>query len=174
MRRAWLVMLVMAACEPLEGDDLPGQLASVTVTSLSDDCSPLRFVGDAGVQFYGTRPDGGVVFTMSQRAQFSSASDDGGLVESVQRQTAPFIGDGRTNVASGDACVGVFSAWRVDAPFVLRNPQEWPGADACPAGPGWLPRMPCTSERVFTFTPISECNLKCVTISAAGEVTCDC
>lgn len=172
MRRLWVVML-LTACEPIE-DALPGKLAQLTVTTARDDCSPVRFTGDAGLQFFGVRPDGGVVFTISQRAQYSSARDDGGVVEGVQRQSAPFVGDGRSNAASGDACVGTFSAWRVDGDFVLRNAQEWPGLQDCTTGPAWLPRQPCTSERVFTFTPVSDCNLECVRLSASGEVSCEC
>jgi hypothetical protein len=160
-------------CEPVE-EDLPGHLAQLSVTTRVDDCVPARFTGDAGVQFFGLRADGGAVFTVSQLAQYSSNVDDGGLVESVQRQTAPFPGNGATSVGSTDACSGTFSAWVLEGANLLSIRQTWPGRDACTTGPGWLPQSPCTSERVFTFTPSSECNVKCVRISAAGEVSCGC
>jgi hypothetical protein len=167
-------LLLVAACDPVE-EDLPGQLAQVTVTGLGDNCAPSRFVGDAGTQFFGVRGDGGLVFTLAQRAHYSSDRDDGGVVESVQRQTFPTVGDGRVAVGSeGEPCVGTFSAWRSDGGLTLSITQGWPGADGCPSGPRWLPSTACTSQREFTFTPVGDCNLRCVRITAAGEVSCGC
>lgn len=171
----FLTLLVLCVgCEP-EGEDLPGHLALVSVSTRGDDCTPRRFSGDAGVQFFAVRSDGGAVFTMSQLAQFSSVEDDGGLVESVQRQTVPFPGNGTSGVGVGDQnCIGTFSAWAIDGENLLSLPQTWPGSSTCPSGPGWLPSNACSSDRLFTFTPISDCTLRCVRISASGEVTCGC
>ncbi|MFT3708331.1 MAG: hypothetical protein QM817_11820 [Archangium sp.] len=168
-----LVLVVCLGCETQE--DLPGHLALLSVSTQGDDCTPRRFSGDAGIQFFAVRPDGGAVFTVSQLAQFSSVDDDGGLVESVQRQSVPFPGEGSWAVGNGDQnCVGTFAAWAINSENMLTLPQSWPGLSACPSGPEWIPQDPCVSNRFFTFTPVSECNLRCVRISALGEVTCGC
>ncbi len=172
MRNLLPLLLLLPACQDPIDENLAGKLVRVEVTSSLDECRPARFTGDAGVQFFGVRPDGGVVFTISQQAQFGPMVD-GGVLESVQRQILPTPGNGRTNVASGDACVGTFSAW-VQLDGGLENAQEWPGIKDCPAGPIWLPVEPCRSTRSFSMTELGDCQLRCVIISAAGEISCDC
>lgn len=177
-RRLAIVLVLAAACsDPIE-ESVPGFLGRVTVTTAADDCSPPRFEGDGGVQFYGVRQDGGVVFTLSQDSIFGPLSD-GGALESVQRQSFPSPGDGAANVGVTDdgsvdpACAGIFTRWvPIDGGF--SNDQEIPGVNKCPSGPLWLPAKPCTTSRTFTFTPLSECDLKCLRVSASLEVTCEC
>jgi hypothetical protein len=172
MRRL-LFLLTLCGCEAPVEDDVAGQLVQMTVSRVSDDCLPARVIGDAGVQFFGVRDDGGIAFTVGQETQFGP-SLDGGVLESVQRQTIPFANGGRGTVGAEAECVGTFSAWVFEPPATLRNVQTFPGVDKCISGPSWLPKSQCTVEREFTFTPISDCRSKCVTITAAGEVSCGC
>ncbi|MFO0600400.1 MAG: hypothetical protein U0228_34145 [Myxococcaceae bacterium] len=164
--------VVLLGCEPTT-ERLPGHLALVEVVTTSDDCSPRRFSGDAGQQFFGVRDDGGVVFTISQLAQYGPARD-GGVLEGSGRQAIPVIAPVNMSVAAGDACVGRFGSWVLDGPTSLTITQTWPGISDCTAGPTWLPAAPCTSVRTFSFTALSDCRLECVTLSASLEVSCSC
>ena len=163
------LLLLLTACDAVE-DDLPGKLVQVEVTTQATDCTPARFTGDAGQQFFGERKDGGLVFTMGQQAQYGPTLD-GGTLESVQRQLVP--SSGRSAVGNGPGCEGSFSAWeRTGTGFRLI--QQWPGADTCPTGPLWLPLRACTSTRLYQFTDLGTCQLRCVRISLSGEIDCAC
>lgn len=173
MRRHLLLLAALTACEAPVEDDVAGHLVQLSVSRVSDDCLPARDVGDAGVQFFAVRDDGGVAFTVAQQTQFGPMID-GGLLESVQRQAIPATNGGKSTVGAEAECAGTFSAWVFEPPSTLRNVQSFPGFDKCVSGPSWLPKTACTVERLFTFTAISECRSKCVTITAAGEVSCGC
>lgn len=167
-----LLLALLAGCVESTEDDLAGALVRVDVVAETDTCALPRFTGDAGVQFFGQRADGGFVFTIGQQAQFGPTLD-GGSLESVQRQLIPSPNAGRASVGAEADCVGSFSAWeRTDAG--LRLSQEWPGQDTCPSGPVYLPTKPCTSTRGYLFTEVGACQLRCVRISAKGEVDCEC
>lgn len=167
-----LLLTLLAGCVDATEENLWGSLVRVDVVTTADTCTLPRFTGDAGVQFFGQRPDGGFVFTIAQQAQFGPTWD-GGSLESVQRQLIPAPNNGRATVGSESGCEGSFSAWeRTDAGLKLS--QGWPGQDTCASGPVWLPTKPCDSTREYRFTEVGSCQLRCVVISAKGEVTCDC
>jgi hypothetical protein len=169
----WLVPLfLLMACIDSTEDDLAGVLVRVDVVTVDDPCNLPRFTGDAGVQYFGERPSGQLVFTMSQQAQFGPLLD-GGTLESVQRQVIPSPDAGRANVGEGTGCEGSFSRWeRTDGGLLLK--QELPGVDSCEAGPRWLPFFGCTVTREFRFTEVGTCQLRCVQLSSKGEVDCGC
>ncbi len=171
MRILLAVGLLLLSCDAVE-EDLPGKLVRVEVTTQSTDCIPARFSGDAGVQFVGERDDGGLVFTMGQNVQYGPTID-GGALESVQRQLVPSPNNGDATVGEGDGCAGSFSAWERTVDGVSLS-QTWPGATTCPSGPIWLPSKACTSTRLYTFTEVGTCQLRCVRISTSGEVDCSC
>lgn len=172
MPRYLVLLSVLAGCVDSTEEDLAGTLVRVEVVTESDTCTLPRFSGDAGVQFFGERADGGLVFTMAQQAQFGPRLD-GGSLESVQRQLIPAPNAGRASVGAEAGCVGSFSSWeRTDGG--LRLSQEWPGQDTCPSGPLYLPTTPCTSTRGYLFTEVGSCQLRCVRISEKGEVDCGC
>ncbi len=164
-----LAVVLLTACDAIE-DDLPGKLVQVEVRTQFTDCTPPRFTGDAGRQFFGERQDGGLVFTMAEQAQYGP-THDGGTLESVQRQLVPSTG--RAIVGEGNGCEGAFSLWERTTTG-LRLIQEWPGADTCPTGPLWLPQKACTSTRLYFFTDLGTCQLRCVRISSRGEIDCKC
>lgn len=170
--RLLIPLLLLAGCVDATEEDLPGKLVRVEVLTSADACRPARFSGDAGVQFFGERPDGGLVFTMGQQAQFGP-TPDGGSLESVQRQLIPAPNAGRATVGDEPGCEGSFSAWERTSDGLSLS-QEWPGQDTCPSGPVWLPFKACTSTRGYVFTEVGTCQLRCVRISARGEVDCTC
>jgi hypothetical protein len=162
-----LFLLLSACSDPIE-ENLAGKLVQVEVVATSDTCLPARFVGDAGVQFFGQREDGGYLFTMSRNAQLGP-NEDGGFVESVDRQQVPPQND----LAPLSACNAQLSNWtRSDAGFDLS--QAFPGVKSCVNGPLWLPSKDCESNRSFLMTELGDCQLKCVHLSVSGEVTCSC
>jgi hypothetical protein len=163
-----LLVLGLAGCnDPIE-ESLPGKLVQVQVIGVSDDCVPARFVGDAGVQFFGQRADGSFLFTMARQAQFGP-TEDGGVVESVERQQVP----PQNGLEPQSACGALLSNWtRADAGFDLV--QEFPGVKDCVNGPLWIPTKACTAQRSFVMTELSDCDLKCVQLSVRGEVSCGC
>ena len=108
--RLLIPLLFLAGCVDTTEDNLSGKLVRVEVVTSSDDCLPARFSGDAGLQFFGEREDGGVAFTMGQNAQYGPAPD-GGLVQSVQQQLLPPANNGRAVVGRESGCEGSFSAW---------------------------------------------------------------
>ena len=176
---ACAVLVLLGGCDDPVEENVTGQLGRVTIVFADDGgCSPARLSGDAGLQFYGVRPDGGIVFTLPQNAVFGPLID-GGALESVQRQSVPAPGDGKSNVGAtpdgtvDDDCEGIFTRW-VPVDGGLSNAQEWPGLDKCETGPLWLPNRACVTTRTFLFEPVSACELKCVKVSAAQEVSCDC
>ncbi|MFZ5439584.1 MAG: hypothetical protein ACOZQL_06230 [Myxococcota bacterium] len=168
---AWPVLLVLTACQPQESNVL-GSLVLVTVErGLNDDCSPRRFAGDAGVQFFAVQEDGGALFTLSRHAKYGPTID-GGVLEGVE----PQIENGPASLPDY-ACSGSYSEWvrvagSATVKFDLR--QAWIGADSCPEGPWWLPTQQCNTERRFTFTELRPCESRCVKYQLNGEVTCDC
>jgi hypothetical protein len=169
---ALLSFVLLAGCEEPE-ENLDGKLVQVQVVSVSSDCVPARFVGDAGVQFFAERADGGLVFTMGQQAQYGPVID-GGVLQGAQRQVVPPTDLGRAAVGNGEGCVGSFSDWKRTMNGVQLQ-QEWPGADTCPTGPIWLPTKACATTRVFNFTEVGTCQQRCVRISpTSGEVECSC
>ena len=174
MRAFALSFLLIAGCDEHE-ENLDGVLVQVEVISVSNDCNPARFVGDAGVQFFAERPDGGLVFTMNQQAQYGPPVD-GGVLPSAQRQVVPPVDLGRASVGDGQGCIGSFSDWkRTRTTRGVELQQEWPGADTCPTGPTWLPRKACATTRLYNFTEVGTCQLRCVRISqTSGEVECSC
>ncbi len=165
------LLVLFVGCDAVE-EELAGKLMRVEVTIEDSDCAPARFRGDAGIQFFGERPDGGLVFTMGQNAQYGPTID-GGVLESVQRQLIPAPNDGRASVGEGLGCDGSFSNWERSIEGV-RVTQSWPGADTCPMGPIWLPSKGCTTTRRYSFTEVGTCQLRCVRISTSGEVDCTC
>ena len=169
MRPLSLLFLLLTGCDEVE-EDLEGKLVRVEVKPQSTDCTPARFTGDAGIQFFGERADGGLVFTMGQHAQYGPTSD-GGVLEGVQRQQVPSTG--AASVGEGDGCVGSFSEWESTSDG-LKLLQEWPGVDGCPSGPIWIPLKACTTTRTFSLTEVGTCQLKCVRISTSGEIDCAC
>lgn len=174
--RLTLVLSLLAVgcvgCVDTTADNLTGKLVRVEVVTSTDDCSPARFSGDAGLQFYGEREDGGVAFTMGQNAQYGPAPD-GGVVQSVQQQLIPSPNNGRAVVGNEAGCEGSFSAWELGLGG-LHLTQDLPGFDVCPSGPVWLPLKACKSVRSYLFTEVGPCELRCVRISSAGEIECRC
>ena len=164
----FLLLTTLAGCEAVE-DDLPGQLVHVEVSG-GGDCLPARFTGDAGIQFFAAREDGGLVFTMSREAQFGPTRE-GALLGGVDRQVPS---DAPTTVGNENTCFGKFNDWRrTDGGFVLN--QAWPGVDFCVSGPTWLPTETCTTTRRFVFTEVGPCSLRCVRFPTGGsEVECRC
>lgn len=170
--RALLCLLLIAGCAEPE-ENFGGSLVRVEVVMISPGCTPSRFTGDAGLQFFGQRPDGGILFTMGQQAQFGPAVD-GGVLPGVQRQLIPSPNGGRAQVGTNTACVGTFSNWEpTDAG--LRLVQDFPGQHGCPGAPDWLPLNQCSTTRLFNFTEVGTCELRCVRLSGtSGEVECSC
>ena len=167
--RYLLFLLVLLGCDAVE-DDLPGKLVQVQVTAQTDGCNLRRFTGDAGVQFFGERADGGFLFTMAEQAQYGPLVD-GGALPSVQRQVPS---PAKVVVGDEPGCEGTFSAWERTVGGV-RLIQVWPGADICPSGPVWLPLKACESTRLYSFTEVGTCQLRCVRIApSSGEVECRC
>lgn len=166
--RFFPVFLILAACsDPIE-QNLAGKIVRFDVVAVSDTCIPARFVGDAGAQFFGQREDGAFLFTMSRNAQLGP-NEDGGFVESVERQQVP----PQNGVEPLSACNAQLSSWtRTDAGFDLT--QAFPGTKSCVNGPLWLPTKDCEVTRSYVITELGDCQLKCVKISVSGEVTCSC
>ena len=170
--RLLIALLFLAGCVDATEDNLTGKLVRVEVVTVSDGCSPARFSGDAGLQFFGVRDDGGVAFTMGQNAQYGPAPD-GGVVQSVAQQLLPPANGGRAVVGNEAGCDGLFSNWALtDAGLDLA--QDLPGVDTCPSGPVWLPLKACSSSRSYLFTEVGTCELRCVRISTSGEIECRC
>lgn len=169
--RLLTLLLFCTACDPVE-EDLSGMLVRVEVTG-APDCYPERFLGDAGIQFFAERADGGFLFTMSQQAHFGPSRDGFG-VATVERQVVPAPNAGHVIVGQEAGCDASLSDWvRTAAGFSLA--QRLPGADFCTSGPGWLPRSFCSPTRFFTFTEVGACQLSCVRISpSSGEIECRC
>jgi hypothetical protein len=169
---ALLSLMLIAGCSEPE-ENLDGKLVLVEVVTVSSDCAPARFTGDAGVQFFAEREDGGLVFTMSQEAQYGPTVD-GGVLPGNQRQVVPPPNLGVASVGPGEGCTGSFSDWK-RAASGLSLQQEWPGGDTCPTGPIWLPRKACATTRLYNFTEVGTCQQRCVRISPiSGEVECSC
>ncbi len=168
MRLKLVLLLTLASCDAVE-EDLPGVLVRVEVSG-SSNCLPARFTGDAGLQFFGQREDGGLVFTMGTEAQFGPPRE-GGVLGGVERQVPS---EATTSVGTENSCLGTFSDWRrTDGGLELH--QSWPGIDFCVSGPTWLPRVRCSTTRQYLFTEISPCSLRCVRIpSGSSEVECRC
>ncbi len=165
-------MLVLAGCE-VEDEDFEGRLVHVEIVSTSDDCSPRRMSGDAGLQFIGTRADGGTLFTISQEAVYGPLID-GGALESVIRQALPPLNLGRANIGIGEeSCNGIFGDW-VELGSTLQLRQDIPGSMNCVTGPLWLPTTRCSTDRTFTLTDVGTCRLSCIQVTASAEVVCDC
>jgi hypothetical protein len=172
MRPPALVLVVLLAACDERTDDPPGAIGPVLVEVLSDDCIPARLGGDGGLQFLGTREDGGLSFTVSQQVQFGPLRDGGSLL-SVQRQTLPAPNGGVLQVEEAPGCEGTLALWRqVDGGLELA--QRWPSVETCPLGPGWLPERACSTVRRFSFGPGSPCPSSCVEISPSPEVRCAC
>lgn len=162
------LLLLLTACDAVE-DDLPGKLVRVEVISETDTCTPARFTGDAGVQFFGQRPDGGLVLTMSSQAQYGPTLDGGSLTGTGPSVPAAPVGP------SGAPCFISLSDWqRTDEG--LRLEQHYPGSDLCPsAGTAQMPKDACNSARRFVFTELADCPLRCVRFPAASdEIECKC
>ncbi|MGV3623067.1 MAG: hypothetical protein ACO1OB_19770 [Archangium sp.] len=174
MRLILLTMLVaLTGCETVE-EDFEGRLVQVEVITVSDDCTPARFSGDAGLQFIGTRPDGGTVFTLSNAAVYGPLID-GGVLEAVIRQALPPVNMGRSNVGQNGevACDGIFGDWRqIDTELNLQ--QDFPGFTDCVTGPPWLPERRCTVERTLKMTDVGTCRISCLRVTASTEVVCEC
>lgn len=175
MRLIFLAVLAVVAttgCDEPE-EDFEGRLVMVDVTAVADDCTPKRFVGDAGVQFIGVRGDGGTVFTLSQQAVYGPIAD-GGVLESVVRQALPPVDLGRANIGEGEeACNGIFLNWTQVADE-LNLVQQLPGSLTCTTGPSWLPVNECNVERHVKLTDVGTCRFSCVRVSAALEISCEC
>jgi hypothetical protein len=167
----FLVLCVtLLGCESQE-EDLAGKLMQVSVSLEASDCAPERFAGDAGVQFFGERADGGVVFTVSLQGQFGPGLD-GGTLASSARQIIPGS-KVKTLVGEGAGCEGTFSDWERTGDRVFRITQKWPGGEDCPTGPTWLPAKACTTTRTFSFIELGPCQLRCVRIAPeSGDVDC--
>ena len=173
MRLLLLVaLLALPACPTVDGEDLPGQLCQVTVESIMDSCAPQRTVGDAGVQWLGTRPDGGLAFTIFDAVKFGPLRD-GGVITGISRDKAPTAGDGRILFGDGGTeCRATLTA----SPGVngsIELNQSWPGLELCTNGPDYFPDSGCVSIRRLVFTPIRDCPQRCVTLSNDGA-GCDC
>lgn len=172
MRRLLPFALVaLAACpEPVE--DPLGAMASLHVETVFDTCTPARLAGDGGQQFLAVQADGGAQFSVGQQQLFGPLRD-GGTLEGVQRQV---LNAGvLVPVTLGDTteCNEGRVKWTVvDGGY--QQEMTWPGIDACPTGPEWLPGMKCQTVRRFVFTPGVECRASCVKVSSAAEVSCEC
>lgn len=172
MRRALPLLLVaLAACpEPVE--DPVGSITSLQVEVVSDTCTPARLGGDGGQQFFALQADGGAQFSVGQQLLYGPLRD-GGSLEGVQRQVLNAGVAVPLALGEAAACnVGRMKWTIVDGGLELD--MTWPGSDACPAGPVWLPELECRTLRRFVFTPGAECRASCVTVSSAAEVTCEC
>lgn len=175
MRLILLAMVVvLTGCEVPE-EDFEGRLVQVTVISNRDECAPLRFSGDAGIQFFGTRPDGGTVFTMANAAVYGPIAD-GGVLESVIRQALPPVDLGRANVGQfgEESCKGLFLDWIDDGNGQLQLQQDFPGSIDCTTGPSWLPVKRCEVDRQYVLTDVGTCRSTCLRVTASTEVVCDC
>lgn len=164
-----LVVALIGCTDPVE-DSLPGSLVRVTVIGVSDSTLPPREVGDGGTQFFGVRADGGVAFTISQQLQFGPLVDGGSLI-SVQRVSVPTPNAGRFTI-SDEGCTAISNWTVVDGGLQLS--QSFPERVDCPTAPEWLPELGGEAVRRYELTPISSCDLKCVRLSEASEVSCDC
>ncbi len=167
---ALFVSLLICGCtDPVE-DSLAGALVRVTVIGVSDTTMPRRQVGDAGTQFFGVRPDGGIAFTISQQLQFGPLADGGTLI-SVQRVAVPTPNAGRFTIGR-EGCTALSNWTLVDGGLGLT--QSFPTRADCPTAPEWLPELGGDAVRRYELTPVGTCDLKCVRLSEASEVSCEC
>ena len=167
MRRHLLLLLALTGCDAVE-DDLPGKLVRVEVIAEADTCTPLRFTGDAGVQFFGQRIDGGLALTMSSQAQYGPTPDGGTLTG-----TGPSLVVAATG-SENAPCFISLSDWRRTEEG-LRLEQHYPGSDVCTNGTSLMPKAACISSRRFVFTELRDCPLRCVHIPpGSDEVECSC
>ena len=173
---------LFTACPRSVSQDVNGSLAKVTVSGVDDDCVPPRYLGDGGTQFFGFQSTGKPVVSSSYDAFWGPARVDGGVIAPGSRQD--FVINQEVNLTQGTdstrICGRVFYTWSSPAegsgpPWVMTLNQRWEAIDlGCSAPGAQVPLTACTSTRTFTFTPVSECALECVRVSAASDVTCDC
>lgn len=167
MRLRLLLFVVLASCDAVE-DDLPGKLVRVEVIADSDTCTPARFTGDAGLQFFGERADGGLVLTMSSQAQYGPTPDGGSLTG-----TGPSVPVAATGSENAPCFISLADWKRNDEGLGLV--QHYPGSDLCTNGTPLMPKDSCISTRRFVFTEIRDCPLRCVHFPASSdEIECKC
>jgi len=173
--------LLLAACPiSVTTQDVKGSLVEVSVAPVTDDCVPARYTGDGGIQFYGVQASGKPVVSSSYEAFWGPSRTDGGIIVPGSRQD--FLIDQEVNLAQGlDAariCGRLFYTWSSPAegpPWVMQLNQRWEAIDLGCSSPGaQLPLTACSSTRLFTFTPVSDCALACVKVTGASDVSCDC
>lgn len=172
MRPLLLVaLLALSGCPTTDGDDFPGQLVFVTVEPLFDNCTPQRMTGDAGVQWLGQRPDGGLALTILDEVKYGPERD-GGLLAGISREQIPPLDDGNVHFGDGGTeCIAETRWERFDGGLNLM--QGLPGIETCPSAPAYLPEQSCSVARRFVLAPIRECSQRCVRLSNDGAA-CDC
>jgi len=164
-------LLVLSACPTTEGEDLPGALCQVTVETVQDSCSPQRRIGDGGVQWMARREDGGLAFTVLDDVKFGPTRT-GEALAGVSRDQVPPADGGTAQFGSDPLCKALVAGWKIiDGGLELT--QQWPGFDACPSAPNYVPAMGCIAVRRLWFEPFAECAQRCVVLSNDGA-RCEC
>jgi hypothetical protein len=184
MRRWWPVVCVLGACVQsidVIAEDATGALGEMTFQTVTDDCSPPRFSGDAGLLFVGTQASGRLVVSTSLEAFWGPARPDAGEIVSGSR--TDFVTGGPVELLQGGEptrrCGRLRYTWTdegVDDAGVrtLGLEQVWIGVDiGCPELYPFLPRRDCTSTRRVLVAPGPPCRLQCLRPSAAS-FTCGC
>lgn len=178
-RLAWLILVVCACPTPVT-QDVAGFLTQVSIAAVADDCLPERYVGDGGVQFFGLQKNGKPAISSSYEAFWGPARVDGGVIVPGSRQD--LVIDQEVNLAQGfnssRLCGRLFYTWSSPAegpPWAMHLTQRWEAVDlGCDSPGAHIPLTGCSSTRLFTFSPLSDCDLSCVKVAASGDVTCVC
>jgi hypothetical protein len=164
-------LLALTACPTTEGEDLPGYLCQVTVETVQDSCTPQRRIGDGGTQWMGAREDGGLAFTVLDDVKFGPTRA-GEPLAGVSRDQFPPIDGGIAQFGADTLCRALIGGWRVMDGGLELN-QQWPGFDACPAAPNYVPTTGCIAVRRLYFEPIVACSQRCVVLTNDGA-RCEC
>jgi hypothetical protein len=187
MRRPLLLAcLCLAGCLETTSDALQGHVGHLSVTVLSDTCTPRRDLLDGGSQFVGFRADGGVVVTTSL-GLFWGPMSDGGTTATGSRQDS--VLNQAISIAPSDsittmACSAMVYQWippgslsldggLPDGGYTVELNQNWTVFDAGCIDPS-APLVNCSVNRVLTFAPETPCRLNCLVTDAVGDVHCGC
>lgn len=166
--------LLLMGCPTVE-TDLPGQivhmeLVAEPLTDAGAPCAPARALGDAGSQFVGTRPDGGLTFTWPLTMQWGPLVDGGVSALGDRVEQVPEIS---SSVALGmpDTCIAKVSTRQIAGGIEVR--QQFPPASDCSRLD--YTSADCTSVRVLRLTPLTDCSSRCVRYDpVTAEANCDC
>ncbi|MCA2976692.1 MAG: hypothetical protein INH41_25095 [Myxococcaceae bacterium] len=162
-------------------EDASGALGAMRFETVSDDCTPQRFTGDAGTLFVGAQASGRLVVATSLEAFWGPPRPDAGAIVSGSR--TDFVTGAPVELLQGGdparRCGRLRYTWSDEGlddggARTLLLEQVWIGVDVgCPELFPFLPGRDCTSTRRITFEPGTPCRLQCLRPSSAS-FTCGC